>query len=480
MRKLGLIAVALLLGGGCGSKSGLALPSSSGNGGSGGLSSTGGGPPGGGPSGGTSGFGGSAGSVTVLPDCVYEETSKPVEVFQWSDGLRSPLLATLSGGVPNGHAQLAVAVTHGHFWHPDIRVAQVSIGPTGLHLLSVVKKMTLYGIDSHATGHLIRTKNGNLNLLYYHGDEASPSVVPGVKFRRFDTGTWKPLPETTIEDKASFAFDMVAGPGVNESGTFSGTGRFIAWRGAVFGDSIVETKVGLINENGKLLRGPVVAAGPASYGQFGAAVAWTGSNYLVATNEMLCLDDQPCSNGITVSRFLPGGGNNASLSHTAAFPADPMLRARTPQLSGLGDTAFAVWREVGEEPGTVQTLRVNVLDGSGNSIGKETTYPIQGTAGPILHTSNQGAAVLYSELGDSDGPSDAFGHTQIMLQQHAKTGQPLQTYALQTTSLTSGSPYAVAPLDHPRGLVVAWTGRSKIGEPTSALYLSFLSCKPVE
>ena len=239
MRKLGLTFVALLLGGGCGSKSGLALLSS-GAGGSGGTSATGGGPSGGGPSGGGpsgggAGLGGSAGSVAVLPDCRYEEVGKPVEVFQWTDGVRSPLLATLSGGVPNGHAQLAVAATHEHFWHPDIRVAQVSIGPTGLHQLSVVKKMAGYGVDSHATGHLLRTENGNLNLLYYHGDEANPSVVPGVKFRRFDTSSWQALPETTIEDKASFAFDIVAGPGVDASGAVSGQGRFIAWRGAVIG-----------------------------------------------------------------------------------------------------------------------------------------------------------------------------------------------------------------------------------------------------
>jgi hypothetical protein len=208
-------------------------------------------------------------------------------------------------------------------------------------------------------------------------------------------------------------------------------------------------------------------------------VAWTGAHYLVATNEFLCTDEVPCSGGITVSRFVAAAGKAASLAQGSQFAADPNLLARTPQLADLPDGAFVAWRELGQGAGASQVLRARRLNAVGAALGQETSYSIQATAGPILHTSDQGAAVLYSEAGDSDGPEDALGHTVLRLQQHGKAGQPLQSLDLQTTALTSGTPYAAAAVDSPRGLLLAWTGRpvASAGGTTSALYLTFLSCQ---
>ncbi len=477
------VAFVLLTLVGCGSKSGLSQLTGSAagtgaSGGGGGTSAAGGASTGG--TGGSAGSGGSGG--TPVPDCIYAESGPPQLVFTWVDGVRSPLLATLAGGSVGKRAEIAIAATHEHFWHPDIRVAKVSMGADGLSSLTTDKKMTGYGVDSHATGHLVRAEDGALDLLYYHGDEANASVVPGIKFRTFNTNTWTPLPEVTIEDKAGFAYDIAVGPSVGPNGNYAGAGRFIAWRSAPIADNFVETRVAVIDASGKMIRGPVVAAGPGNSNQFGAAVAWTGAHYLVATNEYLCTDDILCSGGITVSRFAPGAGSAASLGQGIQFAADPALRARTPQLSGLPGGAFVAWRELGEEAGSPQTLRVARLGEEGAALGPDTTYSTQATAGPILHASDQGAVVLYSEAGDSDGPEGALGHTVLWLQQHGKAGHALQSLQLPTTALTFGTPYAATAIDAPRGLLVAWTGQpvqSSAGT-TSALYLSFLRCQSAD
>ncbi len=239
----------------------------------------------------------------------------------------------------------------------------------------------------------------------------------------------------------------------------------------------METRVGLVGANGLLVRDPVVAAGPASGNRFDASVVWTGSSYLVGTNEVVCAGGKPCAGGVTVSRFTPGPGSEATLAPVAEFLSEPTLRARTPQLARQGGGAVAVWREVGEEPNHPQALRVVRLDASGQKLGSEARYSIQASADPLLVASDQGSAVLYSEVIDSAAPDG--GHSVIHVQQHGKTGQPLQLLDIRTSTLTPRAPYAATTFDSPRGILIAWTGAMGGNDPTPILFLTFLQCEPV-
>ncbi|MEZ4225557.1 MAG: hypothetical protein R3B13_31685 [Polyangiaceae bacterium] len=467
----------LLLAAACGSRSGLeglrSRNPASGGSGTGGAASGGMGAQAG--SAGSAGLGGGGG--TPLPDCLYTHTDT-VEVFDWGDGLRAPLLATLGGGSESERAEVAVAATHEHFWHPDIRVAKVSFDSGGLSKLSVDRSMTVYGIDSHATGTLATNETGGLDLFYYHADEASPNVIPGVKFRRFDATTWKPLPEVTMENEASFAFGFALGPGLSGAGGYAGSGRFLVWRSALVAESVVETRVAMADQTGLLTSKPLLAAGPGSYSQFGAAVAWSGSDYLLASNELAC-DPGTCNGGISIKRIVPSA-TQLGLESTSSFPTPAPLKPRTPQLDSDAGNAFAAWRETGETQQDAQRLRVATLDVSGHANGPEHAYDTQSLAGPVLKVSDQGALVIYAETADPSLPASALGHGRLALRQHGKSGETLQSLELPSTELTFGTPYALAPIRSPRGMLIAWTGASVSGHPTPVLYLSFLACSAAE
>ena len=138
----------------CGSKSGLfesgASTAASGGAGSGGAGA------GGSSSGGAGNTGGhvDAGpdAPPPLPDCTYVLHGEPIVLFTYGDGVRSPMLARLSAGSPGVAARIAFGLIHEHFWHPDIRVADVAVGPAWPDGVSVTHPMTLYGIDAHSGG----------------------------------------------------------------------------------------------------------------------------------------------------------------------------------------------------------------------------------------------------------------------------------------------------------------------------------------
>lgn len=465
----------------CGSKSGL-FESGASTAGSGGAGSGGAGA-GGSSSGGAGNTGGhvDAGpdAPPPLPDCTYVLHGEPIVLFTYGDGVRSPMLARLSAGSPGVAARIAFGLIHEHFWHPDIRVADVAVGPAWPDGVSVTHPMTLYGIDAHSGGQLVPAADpsGGLALFYYHADEASPNVTPGLMFRRFDTAAWKPLPEVFVEKKADYGFSIAPGPVASLKGANS-QGYVVSYRGPVETDGayITSTSVRMIDAEGAAVGGPVTVDAPGAYPGTGATTVFGGSTHLVASNARACPGDAPeCAPRLTVASL-----GKLGLSTTATVPPNAAMRARTPLVRAHEGALWVVWREqpLGTKPENdpPSTVRLVAIDSSGQLATVPWQTDAHPDAGAELSVSDQGVLLAWGERVDPKLPPQTVGHSRLRLRQFGKAGQELQELNVPTTELTTGAAYSVVTLAEPRAVLLAWTARSEKAAGKTEAYLARLDC----
>ena len=428
--------------------------------------------------GGVGGGPGDAGTdAMVAASCVYVPRDDSIEMFTYSEGVYSPLLVTLEDESP---ARLAYAVTHDHFWHPDIRVAEVTVAPDWPDGVSVAHGMQLYGIDAHAPGKLVRSTSpgGGLAMAYLHSDEASASVIPGVKFRPFDTTAWQPGNEVFIEQEASVAYSISPGPSVDGSGAYAGRGYLVSWRSpTVENSTLVEPRVALLDEAGGVVRAGIGVAPLSDYPGSAAAVEWTGSHYVGVVNRVCDDDDTGCEPEVIVMRYAPGAPGQARMDEVGRVRPTPGRAPRLASMAAHGGRTWAAWREVGdpddEEPTVVRLLQ---LDATGNVVGSTSDTPARPVSGPVLVASEQGVLVLWGELADDSLEPHELGRSRLVLLQHDHDGRLLERHDVATSELTFGTPYAATTIRSPRSLLVAWTARSTSAGQPSAAYLARFDC----
>lgn len=462
----------------CGSKSGLLLgggesvPAGSGGASSGGQSAGGGG--------GVVDAGPDA--PPPLPDCLYVPHGEPRVLFSYVEGVHTPNLVRLDGN------RFAVGLIHEHFWHPEIRVAEISVGPSWPDGVQVTHGMLLYGIDAHAPGQLVPATTGpsELALLYYHADEASAAVTPGVKLRRFDTTAWQPFDEVFVEKLGGYAYSLAPGPSLGKGMGWAGLGYGMTWRSATSGDAsnyVVSTRVAVSDSAGNLVAGPVDVSAPSAYPGVGATVVWNGQHYLVARNDKPCDGAGPeCAARLTLARFEPGVGAAAQLVDTGVVAPVPGRRARTPLLRSWAGATWVAWREqpIEAKPGddSPSTLRLAAPSADGQVTQAAWQTEAHPDAGAELLASDQGLLLVWGERIDPTLPSHQVGHSRLVLRQLSKTGAELQELELPTSSLSSGTAYAVATLDEPRALLVAWTAQEAKPASHTQAYLARFDCMP--
>lgn len=484
----------LLLAGGlgqaCGSKSGLLSNESPGPA-SGGTTSGFGGS---GASAGSSGAGGVGGGVAdagpdaepPLPDCVYAQHGEPILLFTYPEGVYTPTLARVSPGSAGEPARVAVGLIHEHFWHPELRVAEISVTPEWPDGVSVTHPMLLYGIDAHAPGQMIPAVSGGsgLALLYFHADEANPNVIPGVKFRRFDTAAWKPFDEVFIEQLAGYAYSIAAGPALGPGNQWSGLGYGVTWRSQASGDAgsfVTTARAAVIDELGKIVAGPVDVAAPGAYPGIGATLSFSGETYLIANNARPCPAESPeCANRLTLARLEPGAGPQAKLVETGSVPPMPGRRARTPLIRSFAGASWVSWREQDIEttPGQVppSTLRLVGVTANGQLTANLWQTEAQPEAGAELLASDQGVVLVWGERVDKTLQPHQSGHSHLRFVQFSKSGQQLQELELPTTELTTGTAYSVTTLTEPRALLVSFTAQEQKAGGHAAAYLARFDC----
>jgi hypothetical protein len=472
----------------CGSRSGLLGSSEPGAG----LGGAAGSALGGGAGvGGSSGVGGAVyvdaepDAPPPKPDCTYHLPGDPIVVFSYCEGVHTPMLVVLSGGSSGSPARLAISLIHEHFWHPDIRVAELSISPSWPSGVVVSHAMTGYGVDAHAPGQVTRAAGDDhaLALFYFHADEASPNVIPGVKFRRFDASAWAPQPELFVEQLGSYAYSMAPGRAPATNGAWASDGYGVSWRSPVddsSGESLISPRVALLDAAGSIVRGPVSVGQASAYPGIGATLAWTGQTYLLAHNPRPCSGADPaCANQLMLTRLEPGAGQ-LQLVDTGVVPPLPGLRARTPLARSHAGATWLAWREqpFDAKPGedVPSTIRLARSTATGELVGTPWQTDAHPDTGAELLASDQGVLLAWGERLDPALEPDTVGHSRLRLRQFSKSGEELQELALGTTRLSYGMAYSVATIDEPRALIVAWTAQDQKPGGQSVAYLMRLDC----
>lgn len=433
-----------------------------------------------GGAGGAGGNGGSGGDAPLppKPDCSYVSDADPMILFTYPEGVRSPLMATLDPGGAASEARVAFAATHEHFWHPEIRIAELTIGADWPDGVAITQPMVAYGIDAHAPGHLVARTDvpDALALAYYHGDLASPGVTPGVMFRAMDASTWAPQGDQFVEADAGYAYGIAPGPGFEPGAGLDGRGYLVAWRGAA-GMEGVESRVALVDEQGSLLISPEAIAPAGDYPGPGMDVAWSGQHYLIAVSGNTCTIP-PCAHETTVFRYIVEGGGLASFDVAAIFPAQSGYKPLTPTIVSGGGAVWVAWREIEEtmQPDPSQVMRLERLDPTGASTGSAFASASGAVAGPSLTASDQGALLAWGELRDAAFGPNEVGHSAIVAHAFGKAGPPLGEIEIPTTQLSFGLPYAAVAIDQPRGILLGWSGLPSSAPGPDVTYLTRLDC----
>lgn len=427
-------------------------------------------------------------SPPPLPDCVYVQHGEPIVIFTYGEGVHTPSLATIADAAPGVPGRIAVGLIHEHFWHPELRVAELSVGPAWPEGVSVAHDMLLYGIDAHAPGQLITAAVGGseLALLYYHADEASPNVIPGVKFRRFDTSAWKPFDEVFVEQLGGYAYSIAAGPALGKGMGWAGLGYGVTWRSATSGDAgnyLVSARAAVTDTAGNVVAGPVEVAPPSAYPGVGATIAWNGQHYLVASNPKPCEGSGPeCANRVEIARLEPGVGPAAKLVPASIVGGMVGKRARTPLVRSHAGATWVAWREQpadatpGDDPPS--TLRLAGFSADGLVLTSSWQTDAHPDAGAELLASDQGLLLVWGERVDQTLPPHQVGHSRLRLRQLSKAGHELQELELPTTSLTTGTAYAAITLAEPRALLVAWTAQAPTAGGHAHAQLARFDCFP--
>ena len=479
---LGVLVAALEVG--CGSRSGLLAPDSSPSGGSGGtsLGGTGG-------SAGTAGTAGIAGTAGVsgaggaLPDCVLSSAGAPFELLSFPEGdTDTPLFALLDQGAAGSRLAYAAISQDANFWHPELRVAELSVGPKWPDDAKLTKSPVLYGFDSHSWGLLANApepSSKDFALAFYHADEASPNVKPALKFRSFDSSAWQPGAEIAIDPAGSVVYDFVPGASVKGK-QYADSGYAVAYRGS-FDDGDSEPRVAVLDAKGKTKIGPVPVAAKEKYpGRF-SDLSWTGSTYLVATPFGDCPSSPGfCSAHHVVVRALDPAGELHVTAEIAPLAPDYLPR-RTALASWNGHTHLA-WSEGDAPDDAPRSVRLLALDAAGAALGAPLTIAEQVRLdhGVSLSVSSEGLLLWWDHVGEPGPPSEQPGHSLIVLRHFGlaggEIGPPIE---IPATALAYGPPLSLVTLQTPRSALLSWGGLSTKGG-LDVTWLARLDCQAWE
>lgn len=420
--------------------------------------------------GGNAGSGGSGGIDAAAdapppPPCRLTLQHAPLEVVAFAEGDAGSVdLALIDAGSAAQPARVAYSAIseQANFWHPELRVAELAVGAAWPESVQVTHAPVLWGFDAHNGGVITRAPAGDgIALAFYHADEASPSVIPGLKFRPFDTASWKPGNEVFIDEAGTGAFEIVAA---------SGDGYAVAYRSASQDGGKWQPKLALLDGQGGVTLGPLPLAPEADYPGAGASVAWSGAVTLAVVAR---------EHAVVVERLLVGG--ELTLIQTAEIPllAPDHVSAR-PSIASHAGATWIAWREAPADdedpPWTIRMARLTA-DGALAEPPLEPASGVDPVNGVSLHVSELGVFVAWTEVVDADLPPQQTGHSRIVVHHRALGGPELaETVTLPTTEHAYDPPHAMLSLSHPRSLLLGWAGTSLAQDGAAVGFVARIDC----
>lgn len=328
-----------------------------------------------------------------LPRCDLALAGAPAPLLSFPEGdTDAPQMVVLDGGAAGRPARLAYSAIseNANFWHPELRVGELSVGAEWPGGASITREPSLFGFDAHGAGLLVHGPGDTVALTFYHGDEANPNVQARFAFRTVDGASWNLGPEVVVDPAGTISYGLAHGE----------NGYLAAWRADIEPTGDVAPRIALLDEGGQIVAGPVDVAAPEPHPGRAADVAWSGTTYLVATAFDDC-EGQPegCQNRSLVVRRLDETG---TLTPASAIAAAAGLVPSRPALGAWGNEVWVAWMEAASDDAP-RTIRLAQLDASGAPVGAPRTLSTE--TRPLLRlgvlVSELGVVVAYPEVGDA-------------------------------------------------------------------------------
>lgn len=415
------------------------------------------------------GPGAGGGGQSTLPRCSLGPAQPPKPLLSFPEGnTDAPGMVVLDGGGAERPARVAYSAISedANFWHPELRIGELSIGPDWPDGATITRQPTLFGFDAHAWGLLVGGPGDTVALAYYHGDEANPNVKAELKFHAVDTGSWTFGPEVGIDPAGALVYGLTRGEG----------SYAVSWRADVEGTGDSVARIGILDDGGQLLGPTLDVNAPEPYPGRSADVAWSGAEYLVATTFDGC-EGQPAGcvdRSLVVKRVDPRG----VLTNTTAIPALDGLVPSRPTVAAANGHVWVAWLEAAAEDAP-RTVRLAPLDAEGALA--STPLTLAAKTQPILRlgvlVSELGVTVVYPEAGDTTRPQTEPGYARLVLHHVPapdEAAQPAQV--LPIPAIANGPRVALVALDHPRGVLVSW-GAQSAAEGKNVTWLSRFDCQ---
>lgn len=412
-----------------------------------------------------------AGFDAIVPDaapaaCPLVPVGEPVEILSLPDqDLHTPSMAVIDPGDPSSNAPARVAL-------------QTVGGAIRLVALSVHQPTsTGTAVESNAPISL----GGGMTyaqMVHAPGDLRQLALVwgadgPGNVFRTVDIPSWTAAEPVQVATTGWTPNGLAAGKGFvhTQSGQYEGWGYGMTWQGG----KGAAASIAILSPEGEVRVGPLATSAPVGSDMLESSVSWSGSTYLMATRFKDCTPgDALCRERavvVTHMRLKPGSN---SIEFASSFEmGPPSWSPGHPTLDGV----FLVFDE-GPDSDDPRVVHVEKLDEDGYPVGPD--HVVSSTARPLarpfIGSTPTGKLVGWVEKGDESKPDQALGRSKVVMQgldaalEHE--GPQLELPISRFGSM--GHPIAV-PLTHPRGVLLAWSARSRTS-PRSAIFVQFLPC----
>lgn len=398
--------------------------------------------------------------------CPLVPVGEPVEILSLPDqDLHTPSMAVIDPGNPSAPAPARVALqTVGG----AIRLVALTVHqptPAGTVVesnapISLGGGMT-YAQMVHAPGELRQ-------LALVWGADG-----PGNVFRAVDIPSWTPGAPVQVATTGWTPNGLAAGMGFvhTQSGQYEGWGYGMTWQGG----KGAAAWVAVLSPEGELRIGPLATSAPVGSDMLESSISWSGSTYLMATRFKGCTPgDALCrERAVVVTRLRLKPGSN-SIEFASSFEmGTPSWSPGYPTLDGV----FMVFDE-GPDSAEARVVHVEELDENGNPVGPD--HVVSSTARPLarpfIGSTPTGKLVGWTEDGDGSKSDHTLGRSRVVVQGlDASLGHEGPQLELPISRYGSmGHPVAV-PLEHPRGVLLAWSARSRTS-PRNAIFVQFLPC----
>ena len=435
------------------------------------------------------GGGGEGGSG--LPPCHLVSASPPsIPLHSFPEGnADTSMLAVIDPGDatdPSGPRPARVASQaiseDANFWHPELRVAGLTVGADWPDGLVVDPPPTLVGFDAHSWGRTAVGAGGEVAVLWFHGDEAA-GLPTGLQIRTFEVESWANGPAVFVDPGGSVAHALRPG---KLDGTPDGPDGFVAAWSSYAAVSAVEPHVAVMDGAGKIAMGPFAVPGADFYPRTYADVLWTGTTHLVAVGAMECPDfGPPCvSSAMNILRIVPPSDDSAGgvelVSSIPLVKADG--EARRPSFARTAKAVWLTWSESEPEDQTApRQQRLARLDFSGNVVGAPELL-VEGLDTVTAMTSSAtdtDLLIAWGELAKPDSNPASPGYARIVLHHRDAEGVPLDPpLSIDTTAFSNNPSISMVGLQHPHAMLVTWSSVAVDGAK-SITYLSRLDCSDV-